>query len=79
MVPQVPGAQRDRPLPNPRAKKYLGSNMIESRIHVLQHFGIMYSNDKCYDTQLEVIINAWSLVAGKILFLVIFDYYGIKY
>ena len=26
MVPQVPGAQRDRPLPNPRAKKYLGSN-----------------------------------------------------
>ena len=53
--------------------------MIESRIHVLQHFGIMYSNDKCYDTQLEVIINAWSLVAGKILFLVIFDYYGIKY
>lgn len=60
-------------------KKYLGSNMIESRIHVLQHFGIMYSNDKCYDTQLEVIINAWSLVAGKILFLVIFDYYGIKY
>lgn len=60
-------------------KKYLGSNMIESRIHVLQHFGIMYSNNKCYDTQLEVIINAWSLVAGKILFLLIFDYYGIKY
>lgn len=60
-------------------KKYLGSNMIQSRIHILQHFGIMYSNDKCYDTQLEVIINAWSLTAGKLLFLVIFDYYGIKY
>ena len=26
IVPQVPGARRDRPLPNPRAKKYLGSN-----------------------------------------------------
>jgi hypothetical protein len=60
-------------------KKYLGTSMIESRVHVLQHLGIMYSNNKCYDTQLEVIINAWILTAGKLLFLVIFDYYGIKY
>ena len=53
--------------------------MIETRVHVLQHLGIMYSNNKCYDTQLEVIINAWILTAGKLLFLVLFDYYGIKY
>lgn len=60
-------------------KKYLGTSMIETRVHVLQHLGIMYSNNKCYDTQLEVIINAWILTAGKLLFLVLFDYYGIKY
>ena len=60
-------------------KKYLKTSMIETRLKSLQKFGIMYANNRYYDTQLEVIINGWTMCAGKILFLIIFDSFNIKY
>ena len=60
-------------------KKYLKTSMIETRLKSLQKFGIMYANNRYYDTQLEVIINGWTMCAGKILFLIIFDSFKVKY
>lgn len=60
-------------------KKYLQTSMIETRLQSIQKWGMMYSNDKCYDTQLEVIINGWTLCAAKILILIIFDWFNINY
>lgn len=60
-------------------KKYLKTSMIESRLHALRKYGMMYSNNKYYDTQLEVIINGWTLCASKILLLIVFDWFKIPY
>ena len=60
-------------------KKYLNTSMIETRLQSIQKWGMMYANDKCYDTQLEVIINGWTLCAAKILILIIFDWFNINY
>ena len=57
-------------------KKYLNYNGIETRINILQKSGIMYSNNKIYDTQLEVIINGWSLCAFKLTCLILLDWFS---
>ena len=53
-------------------EKYLEKSGIESRLEMLRTMGIMYSATNTYDIQLETIINAWTLIAGKILMLIIF-------
>ena len=60
-------------------KKYLNTSLIDSRLKTIQNYGMMYANNKVYDTQLEVIINGWTLCAGKILFLIVFDWFHIAY
>jgi hypothetical protein len=60
-------------------KKYLNSSMIESRLNSIQQYGMMYANNRIYDTQLEVIINGWTLCAAKILCLIVFDWFNINY
>lgn len=60
-------------------KKYLSTSMIETRLNSIQKWGMMYANDRCYDTQLEVIINGWTLCAAKILTLIVFDWFNINY
>ena len=60
-------------------KKYLGKSMIESRLTKLQQCGMMYANNRIYDTQLEVIINGWTLCSAKILCLIVFDWFHINY
>ena len=49
--------------------KYLEKSGIETRLEFLRTLGIMYSADNKYDIQLETIINAWTLITGKILML----------
>uniref|UniRef100_A0A6C0LYT1 Uncharacterized protein n=1 Tax=viral metagenome TaxID=1070528 RepID=A0A6C0LYT1_9ZZZZ len=49
--------------------KYLEKSGIETRLEFLRTLGIMYSADNKYDIQLETIINAWTLISGKILML----------
>jgi hypothetical protein len=58
-------------------KKYLNTSMVETRLTSLQKWGMMYANDRCYDTQLEVIINGWILCAAKILTLIVMDSFHI--
>jgi len=53
-------------------EKYLDKSGIETRLEMLRTMGIMYSATNTYDIQLETIINAWTLIAGKILLLIIF-------
>ncbi len=60
-------------------KKYLKTSMIETRLNSLQKYGMMYANNRYYDTQLEVIINGWTLCAAKILCLIVFDWFAIDY
>lgn len=60
-------------------KKYLNTSLIDSRLKSIQNYGMMYANNKIYDTQLEVIINGWTLCAGKILLLIVFDWLKISY
>jgi len=58
-------------------RQYFKTCMVENRLQGLQRCGLMYTNDKCYDTQLEVIINTWSLCAAKIMILIVFDWFHI--
>lgn len=60
-------------------KKYLNNSMMDNRLNTMKNLDIMYTNDKVYDTQLEVIINAWSICAIKILILIVFDHFNINY
>lgn len=60
-------------------KKYLNTSMIETRLQGIQKYGMMYANNRIYDTQLEVIINGWTMCAAKILVLILFDWFHISY
>ena len=53
--------------------KYIEKSGIDTRLEFLRSLGIMYSAENKFDIQLEVIINGWSLLAGKILFLICFQ------
>jgi hypothetical protein len=52
-------------------KKYLGISCVENRLYHMKNYNIMYTNSKVYDSTLDNLINAWSLVAIKILLLII--------
>ena len=60
-------------------KKYLKTSVVESRLNSLQKSGMMYANNRIYDTQLEAIINCWTVCALKILILIVLDYFHISY
>ena len=51
-------------------KKYLGFSSTSNRINYLHKHGFMFTNEKGYDMQLEVLVNSWCICAMKILFLV---------
>ena len=58
-------------------KKYLGISSLENRIYSVKNYNIMYTNNKVYDLTLDILINIWSLIALKILFIIflnLFDY-----
>ena len=58
-------------------KKYLGISSSEHRICLIKNCNIMYTNNNVYDLTLDVLINVWSLIALKILFIIflnLFDY-----
>lgn len=56
-------------------KSYLGHSFTSSRLEFLQNIGILYTNSRVYDTQLELIINVSSACIFKILCLSIFKWY----
>jgi hypothetical protein len=57
-------------------KKYLGISSSEHRIYSIKNCNIMYTNNKVYDLTLDILINAWSLIALKILFIIFLNLFG---
>ena len=56
-------------------KSYLGHSFTSTRLEFLQNIGILYTNSRVYDTQLEIIINVSAACIFKILCLCIFKWY----
>lgn len=59
-------------------KKYLGSSMAELREKHLKETGIVYKEDHCYETQIELLINLTCLIVLKILVLIFLDTFNIS-
>jgi hypothetical protein len=51
-------------------QKYLGYSSVSKRRQLLQNMGISFCCDHNYESQLEVLINAWCFVAIKMLVLI---------
>ena len=56
-------------------KSYLGYSFTSTRLEFLQNIGILYSNSRVYDTQLELIINVSGACIFKILCLCVMKWY----
>jgi hypothetical protein len=59
-------------------KKYLGITSCEIRNEFLYNAGIMYTCDHDYDKQIELLINVWTLIAGKCLAIIFLQMFCIK-
>ena len=59
-------------------KKYLGSSMADLREKQLKETGIVYKEDHCYETQIELLINLTCLIVLKILVLIFLDTFNIS-
>jgi len=59
-------------------QKYLKTTMSGQRKHFLQNCGIMFKCNDIYESQLELIINIWSLFAAKILILLTLQFFNKK-
>ena len=58
-------------------EKYLGFSSVSKRRDFLKNLGIMYECNHGYESQLEVLINAWTFAAIKMLVLICKQlYYG---
>ncbi len=59
-------------------KKYLGITSCEVRREHMDSLGIMYNCDHEYEKQIELLINSWMLVAGKLLIILCLNTINIK-
>jgi|LakMenE18May11ns_1017448.scaffolds.fasta_scaffold9956462_7 hypothetical protein len=59
-------------------KKYLGITSCEVRREHIDSLGIMYNCDHEYEKQIELLINGWMLVAGKLLIILCLNTINIK-
>jgi len=59
-------------------KKYLGITSCEIRNEFLYNSGIMYTCDHDYEKQIELLINVWTLIAGKCLTIIFLQMFYIK-
>jgi len=48
-------------------QKYLGKSMANDRRKQLKKAGILYKSRRLYESQLELLINCWTMIACKIL------------
>lgn len=48
-------------------KKYLGKSIAEDRRKELRRAGILYKSKHLYESQLELLINVWTMISCKIL------------
>lgn len=57
-------------------QKYLGKNISEERMKLLNKVGIVYKCNHVYEYHLEILINMISVITIKIFFLICFDMFG---
>jgi len=58
-------------------QKYLGKNISEERMKLLNKIGIVYKCNHVYEYHLEILINMISVITIKIFFLICFDIFGL--
>jgi hypothetical protein len=51
-------------------KKYLGTSTVTARRNALKKMGILFTCDHEYESQLELLINLWTIVAIKIFVII---------
>jgi len=59
-------------------KKYLGITSCEIRNEFLYNSGIMYTCEHDYEKQIELLINVWTMIAGKCLTIIFLQMFYIK-
>jgi hypothetical protein len=59
-------------------KKYLNSTSCEIRNEYLRNLDIMYNCDHDYEKQIELLINVWMLIAGKIIVILFLKTFNLK-
>ena len=59
-------------------KKYLKKSSAEERKDFLKKLGILYNCNHEYENQIEMLINAWMIVAGKCLMIIFLKTFNIK-
>jgi hypothetical protein len=59
-------------------EKYINTSMSSQRKHLLQKSGIMFKCSDIYESQIELLINVWSLTVGKILVLWALQFFNKK-
>lgn len=59
-------------------EKYLKINSCEERTKGIKSLGIFYRCDHEYEKQIELLVNVWTLIAGKCLLLIFFRTFKIK-
>ena len=52
-------------------KKYLKTSICHNRKKILKNFNILYNCNHIYESQLELIVNIWSLIVCKILIIIL--------
>ena len=58
--------------------KYLGKNISEEKMKLLNKAGIVYKCNHVYEYHLEILINMISVITIKIFFLICFDMFGLS-
>lgn len=59
-------------------EKYLGINACEEKTFQMKQLGIFYRCDHEYEKQVELLINAWSLIAVKCMMIIFFKMFNFK-
>jgi hypothetical protein len=59
-------------------EKYLGINACEEKTSQMKQLGIFYTCKHEYERQLEILVNAWSLIAVKCMMIIIFKLFNFK-
>lgn len=59
-------------------EKYLGINACEEKTYQMKQMGIFYTCRHEYERQIELIVNAWSLLAVKCMMIIFFKMFNFK-
>lgn len=55
-------------------QKYLGKSLTRDRQKKLRRAGILYHSKEVYESQLELLINVWTMITCKIVSILVFRF-----